>query len=363
MHFTLILLYLLLINSLPELIHLNLSHCRRIQGLSKLEIIKTFYLLLRVFLRVFFLLVLFIFDGFKREVFYLNDLNSLINLKGISELKGIKIKKGLRIKRGFSRTVLGVRNSFGFCQTNSMSTLHPTEDSENEGNYSTVEEAVDKMMTERAERADRVVKELQDSKITQVVPCSEADLVQQDELADDLGLGLGLSLEIEKSFSDLSKHLLLKSSFNTPYASEKASVLISELLKEKGIDVVGPLPKGLLGEKKNYLSAEVRKHITKVKKKLDDLEVEALSAKAEDCEPVDLITSLDMLLLTDKSSLIDVKRNILVVQEILRDINSMTKKGYVNSGDLLTNLNSNFMTRCISSMIIYANKRILPKSE
>lgn len=252
-----------------------------------------------------------------------------------------------------------------------MSTLSPPEDFDNEGNYSSVEEAVEKMTVERAERAERVVKDLQvfqDSEVSQVIHPSE----KADDLDLDLGLELAsdseLELESEKSLSDLltipdlSQLLLQKSSFNTPLASKKARVLISELLKEQGIDVVGVLPKGLLGEKIN-LSVETRKRITVVKKKLNKLEDEALEFEVEKSGPVALIKRLDMLLLTNESTITDVKRNILVVQEILRDINSMTKKGYVNSSDILTNLNSDFMSLCISSMITYANKRIIPKTE
>lgn len=94
MHFTLIFLHQLLLNSLPELILLKQSHYRIIRGLLKLETKITF--------EGGVLTLLNLFAGLTIEVLDLNNFNSLNSLKGFTYYRGLYNSKGFTKNRVFS---------------------------------------------------------------------------------------------------------------------------------------------------------------------------------------------------------------------------------------------------------------------
>lgn len=100
---------------------------------------------------------------------------------------------------------------------------------------------------------------------------------------------------------------------------------------------------------------------------MKELETEALEASQstskKDAPSVDFINRLNMVKLTAKSSLVDVKRNILLIQRILSDLSLISSKGYVNTSDILTKVKSAFISKCSSGLLIYSYTRVLPQGE
>lgn len=136
------------------------------------------------------------------------------------------------------------------------------------------------------------------------------------------------------------------------------------LLLDTGQELVGVLPVVRKGKKWEKIREKLE---DSMKTALQTPEVpndyDPIKSYEEECVSAPFTGRFQALKLNSSSTIKDVKLNLLIVNAILTENKSASKKGFVNSPDLLTNPFLKVLGKCSVYFLKASNARVLPNSE